>query len=1644
MQETDSDGANLVQPPLDAPAQIPGTSRLLVKLHPQQQSDEVQLLRAEVDAAIIRTFSSIGVQVWELPNGDVEEIIAKYQGDPRVIFIEKDPIITLDTERHSLESLSINQALDEEEEVEDDQVEKEDGHPVGSENNEPTGDPTIALDVIRHGQISRLVEQQSAEQNGSQLTDGTNDPRYLEQWALNNSGQTGGTPDADIDAPEAWSIVTETEIIIGIIDSGIQYTHRDLRNNMWINPGEIADNGIDDDGNGYIDDIYGWDFYDNDNDPNDENGHGTHIAGTVAAQGNNGTGVTGVAWRAKLMALRFMNAEGWGYLSDALAAVEYATAMGANITNNSWGGVDFVNAMYAAVAKAGDANVLFVSAAGNEGNDNDVTPSYPSSYDLENVISVASTNAHDDLSSFSNYGAASVDLAAPGSYILSTIPDSYGLYSGTSMASPQVAGAAALLWATYPNESAAEIKERLLVSTDLIPALASKTATGGRMNLHKALLYRVPAPTLEHNSPQFAFDLLPDEEVEQTLIVTNSGNATLTWEIEISYPQSGATGWLNFSTTSGEVAPGMVSSIRIEASAEALEPGTYQATIRLTSNDIQNSLKAFNVTLNVAEINYPLLSIPINLNAHYWPEGITSPNGNYIDVPISLESYAFDLGAAIFSLNMDSECLAFDMSDANEDGYPDAVVFAVPDDFNRSVLYTSTNGRGKLNFMIADLGDPIAVLPDGTLLTVRFGLTCEPTLAEARIVELTFADAPSISFSDTSGHSIQAEKSDGRLRITKGYWQGDCNDDYRVNAADASATLLEIYDDDGDQALDAAKGGFLGSVGCDSNQDEQIDVGDLICTAFLIFNGQNACTGNLEQVNSTRAGAELIEKPEQQTVRSVAHSYSPLTPLARLNEASLGQATPNQATLTIPEGYPTILGESVQIPVSLITNGHSLSAIAFSIDLDTENPCLHFDEAGGINIYLPPKFNSTVQVDLNDTDSEIDLLIADQVLPFEAIPEGLLMTLTFSTPCQVDELANHSLGKVRFSSAPAPSFADLFAQDVSGAALDGSIQIESEEPIATATSAPTEIYTEPTRPPLQTATTRPVNTATPTQTPAILPGATSFPVHTPTTEFTVSPTATATNSPTASSMATPTNTSTTTSTPTTVPANTPTSTPTSTPFPTPTKTTNEGIDQAEAQFPIVTALRPTSGRNNVITTIEVTGNDLAPAHQFMLENVRLPALYDSTEHLSLKVPIGLAAQSYRLVVESKDGWVRDTGYTYVVEDATTINDLRSAPELLWSSPRTLRVGDTIQVGLTLERMGGNQTLSAVPIRFWVSEGVQNQANPLIELGSGVVDQIGIDDRHDSTGLSWENIPEGEFTLWAEIDPTDQIEESNETNNIVSRQLVVLPAAQDVLPPIIEKLTINGAPADRTVQVANQDLTLTAEIVGESGSAYVAFVEMSWNMGTQSWVPVRSGDWEPAAASYTWSLHPAGGLRYLQSWAADDVGNISEQSVNAFINYIPSSDQLLAGETRVYRQLAQEGECLSIQVEPSNGDPDLYVWPPAGAERVEPWYSLNLTGETDQIELAIPIAGVYQIEIEGVSETSYSLQIELTSQCTQGVGVLSNPVRSQLENHPLGGKEPRSEPQMPIDAEPPEQWMIQAPPTASSTGEILYIPLMVEE
>lgn len=332
-----------------------------------------------------------------------------------------------------------------------------------------------------------------------QALNAPNDPRFNEQWGLRNNSQRS----IDIEALEAWGITQgSNEVVIGVVDTGVLFNHSDLRDNMWVNPFETQ-NGADSDGNGIIDDIHGYNSINKSGNANDDNGHGTHVAGIIAARGNNGLGISGVSWNSKIMSLKFLAADGSGTMADAIEVIEYAINMkkrGVNlrVLNNSWGGNMYSFALENVIKSANENDILFIAAAGNQGINNDTNHSFPANYNVQNVISVAAIDNNGNLANFSNYGANKVHIAAPGVNILSTyLNNSYSSLSGTSMAAPFVSGVAALLLSTEPNLNTQTIKERILSSAKPMNTLNGLVRTAGMLSAARALQERsTPLPPL--------------------------------------------------------------------------------------------------------------------------------------------------------------------------------------------------------------------------------------------------------------------------------------------------------------------------------------------------------------------------------------------------------------------------------------------------------------------------------------------------------------------------------------------------------------------------------------------------------------------------------------------------------------------------------------------------------------------------------------------------------------------------------------------------------------------------------------------------------------------------------------------------------------------------------------------------------------------------------------------------------------------------------------------------------------------------------------------------------------------------------------------------------------------------------------------
>lgn len=328
--------------------------------------------------------------------------------------------------------------------------------------------------------------------NGFENAEAPDDALFKNLWGMSNDGSIAGSKaGVDINALSAWEITRgDKRIKVAVIDTGIDYTHPDLKENIYTNEAELnGTKGVDDDQNGYIDDIHGYDFANKDGDPIDDHSHGTHCAGTIGAIHNNQIGVAGVMSEVTLVPLKFLTAQGSGSLAGAIGAIDYATKLGVNVMSNSWGGGGYSKALEDAIKAAHKKGIVFVAAAGNDkGSNNDTKPVYPAGYKVDNVIAVAAISSNGKVASFSNIGPKTVHVAAPGHNILSTvIRETYKSYSGTSMATPHVSGVVGLLFAAEADLTVEEVKERLVKTSVRSSDLQSISASGGRVDAHRAL-----------------------------------------------------------------------------------------------------------------------------------------------------------------------------------------------------------------------------------------------------------------------------------------------------------------------------------------------------------------------------------------------------------------------------------------------------------------------------------------------------------------------------------------------------------------------------------------------------------------------------------------------------------------------------------------------------------------------------------------------------------------------------------------------------------------------------------------------------------------------------------------------------------------------------------------------------------------------------------------------------------------------------------------------------------------------------------------------------------------------------------------------------------------------------------------------------
>ncbi|HEV7404424.1 MAG TPA: S8 family serine peptidase [Chthoniobacteraceae bacterium] len=352
-----------------------------------------------------------------------------------------------------------------------------------------------------------------------------NDPSFSQQWGLEDSSSNG-----DINAVAGWDLRTSAAgVLVAVIDTGVRYTHQDIRDNIWQNPGEVAGNGLDDDHDGWVDDVHGVNFYGNTADPNDDEGHGTHVAGILGASGNNGLGIAGVAWQVTIMPIKFQDSHGSGASSDAVRAIDFAVAHGAQILSNSWGSNSFSQALHDSIATAGAAGVLCVAAAGNDHANTDVTPVYPAGFDVDTIIAVGNEGGGYPVYS-SNFGVKSVDLFAPGYniYSLGIASDTdYETLTGTSQATPFVSGVLALLKAEFPDKTAAWLKQRLLETARPNGNLYNYSVTGAQLDLYNALANVTPAPVAITADP-VATDVYSGEAID--LYVNNTGGGRVQYQ----------------------------------------------------------------------------------------------------------------------------------------------------------------------------------------------------------------------------------------------------------------------------------------------------------------------------------------------------------------------------------------------------------------------------------------------------------------------------------------------------------------------------------------------------------------------------------------------------------------------------------------------------------------------------------------------------------------------------------------------------------------------------------------------------------------------------------------------------------------------------------------------------------------------------------------------------------------------------------------------------------------------------------------------------------------------------------------------------------------------------------------------------------
>ena len=508
--------------------------------------------------------------------------------------------------------------------------------------------------------------------------------------------------------------------------------------------------------------------------------------------------------------------------------------------------------------------------------------------------------------------------------------------------------------------------------------------------------------------------------------------------------------------------------------------------------------------------------------------------------------------------------------------------------------------------------------------------------------------------------------------------------------------------------------------------------------------------------------------------------------------------------------------------------------------------------------------------------------------------------------------------------------------------------------------------------------------------------------------------------PTATTIHTPTPGATATST---LPATPPVLTPTSVP-PTPTP------EAPNAVVVRVHTVRPINSINNRVATIEIYGTNLSSLFNFQLGEFAITTTWIDATHVSARVPAGLPVGIYDLIVSQSGQAVTTLSNAFTVVDGQSVNDLIADPIFMWTNPSPPRAGENVQFGLIVQRLGGMAGLNAVQVRF---DAQENGQTPIL-VGTSTVPAIGADDSVSSMGVEWRPPARGVYTLTATIDPDNQIAETDESNNQVRRTLIIQPPAQDTQPPQIDSFTVNqGASftSDRTVKLLTAAHDVAGGVDSSSGLGHVMYVEMHWNIGAQTWVPVQLTAWLPYGEPHRWQLHPAPGMRYLQAWVADLAGNTSASSAKSLINFAPDTDFLLAGETRILRIYVQQGHCLRITTSPIGGDSDVYIWPPTYQPGQPYWHSINGFEATDSVEITVPETGQYQVEIDGVTTVEFVLEVRIAESCvSHQLGLASEAL----------AKTPRTSPLINTMSEPPG--IVVVPPAQFVIESKVYLPWVV--